>query len=1342
MERKRRRWWTWGLSTVAALVVLAATLSLVFRLVVDAVPDYRDKLQSLVAQAAGHPTRIGSMALTWQELQPSLDLRDVALLDPQGKPLLQVSRLRLGFSLGRLLTANWIPGTIEVYGLQLEADVDDLGHWSMRGFSGGSGNKLSDEEIERIAQLDRVRLRDSRLLVHDPQFSRQALSIGVGAAEVRRDGQRYTMSASLQPPSELATAASASATLRGDLARPETWQGSGVLQLNDIQGWPWLAGTLGPGVRLTLQQAQLHLSGRVEAGHLTELDAQAGASAIAAIRGKDTLARVTQLQLDVAAWPEPQAWRTEVRKLSLNGARGPTTAQGHFRYAVTEQGSSLDAGADGLRLDDLAPWLALWKDLPASAARLRDVRGDVHDLALHYEQTAAADAASAASTAIGDRYSVHARLAGAGLAADATQPGFSGLDGVVEADQDGGHLKLQQAALQVQLPDAFERPLPVASLSGDFGWKRGDAAAPGWRIGAPQFDWKLLGTSGHGQFSLLLPAQPETSPNLQFSADFAAEDVTVLKPWIPKDWGAGTRDWLTRALQHARVPQAHLQLDGPLADYPYVEKPSGHWLLDLTVADGTLAYAPGWPPAEKLQAQLRFRGHGLQISSSGAQIAGNTVDHIESQIPDFRQAQLTVDGSTHSDAARYYALLRNSPLSKKLASLLAATDAAGPAAVDVHLQIPLNVDDPPVHVTGTARFDGGTIKVRGIDPPVTNLRGRLAFDDNGVSSDGLSGQLYGSTLNATIRAEAESPDGVLLVQTDAPVQAADGLFAAYTPDWLRQRLGGTAHIAARLPFAGPHSGQLSLSSDLRGVAARLPQLVTKNAADSMPLTVTVGDGNAAKSTDADALRVRIDVADRLGVALRFGKAAKGPADALSTRSVEVRLGPGSMPRADADGVFVSGTPAVLEVTPWMDLLDEIDGSGDQAPAKPSPPASAGSAATSLALRGFDLTPQQLVYRGATLQQAHLLGTPDADGWSVHVDGANAQGLIAFNRSGGGHLQARLQRLYLQPLADMSAPGEDAANAANVEKARPFDPTQAPLLDLACDSLKVGAADLGRLTLLTARIAGGQTLDPLKLEGGQLQTNTRGTWLRRNGSSYADLSFEFDARDLGGVLEAFGYAKTMDGKKARFSGTLTWPQNPDGLELAQARGKVSLAVEKGVLQAVKPGAGRVLGLVNLYALPKRLLTLDFHDVVSTGLVFDTLGGDFALADGQAQTSNLKVDASSMKMQMSGRIGLAARDYDQKITIYPNVTTGVTVGATLLGGPIAGGIALLAQEVFNKPFNALSQFSYRVTGSWDNPQVKVGEVKEAPKTAAPPPPAPEPAPTPAPDAAPPPAEQNGG
>ena len=57
--------------------------------------------------------------------------------------------------------------------------------------------------------------------------------------------------------------------------------------------------------------------------------------------------------------------------------------------------------------------------------------------------------------------------------------------------------------------------------------------------------------------------------------------------------------------------------------------------------------------------------------------------------------------------------------------------------------------------------------------------------------------------------------------------------------------------------------------------------------------------------------------------------------------------------------------------------------------------------------------------------------------------------------------------------------------------------------------------------------------------------------------------------------------------------------------------------------------------------------------------------------------------------------------------------------LLGGPIAGAVALIAQEVLNKPLNQVTQLSYRVTGGWDNPQVTQGPAAPAaPATEAPP------------------------
>jgi uncharacterized protein YhdP len=330
----------------------------------------------------------------------------------------------------------------------------------------------------------------------------------------------------------------------------------------------------------------------------------------------------------------------------------------------------------------------------------------------------------------------------------------------------------------------------------------------------------------------------------------------------------------------------------------------------------------------------------------------------------------------------------------------------------------------------------------------------------------------------------------------------------------------------------------------------------------------------------------------------------------------------------------------------------------------------------------------------------------AGGWSAQLAGAGAQGTVSQSGEGPGSLRVRLQHLAISDFEP--APERLAAQPAGpqgVGARAAFDPNQAPTLDLSCDALTVGGADLGRLALITSRIADGQQTETLRLAGRDMAVDAKGRWRRRQGQSSAELSFAASSAHIGTVLQAFGYAQTMDAKETRIEGQLAWPTEPDGLELAKAQGELRLEVHNGTLKSVEPGAGRVLGLLNLYALPRRL-SFDFRDVVSKGMGFDRLAGSFRLAGGQAVTEDLAINGPSLKLEMRGRIGLAAHDYDQRVTVYPDVSTGVTVGATLLGGPIAGGIALVAQQLFGKPFNQLGQFSYHVTGSWDNPQIRRG------------------------------------
>ncbi|MBL6749975.1 MAG: TIGR02099 family protein [Nevskia sp.] len=1269
MERRRRRWWTLGSTVVAVLVIAAASLSLSFRFAFNTVPAYRARVQSWASQALGRPTRLGSIAMTWRGLRPSLDLSDIEVLDDQGAVQARAARLRLGFSLGRLLAGRLAPDVAELYGVVLQADADAQGHWSLRGFGEGRTSQDRGALLRQLAGFALVRLVHGEAVLYDPAISDAPLRVTLPRAELRHSEHAYSLQAALTAPAQIGGDGRIEARFDGDPARPDDWNGTWKLDFGGFSGWPGLRAALAPDVGLDLRGARLNLSGVVRGSRPESAGIGLLADSVSALRGGRPAARFERPQLQAQARYQAGDWHVQISRLAyVNGAGEDISSRGTLDLHSTAGGRACDLALERLRLDDLAPWLAVLRGVPARAA---DLGGELRDLSLHAGPGAAA----------GQGFQASARLLGVALRSRADEPGFSGLDGLLRFDPAAVHLQLRQASPRLDLPELFAAAVPIDSLNADV-----DAAAgaAGWRISAAKFDWKALGARGGGQLDLLLPASAAQSPSLRLLAEFSAADVGALKPYMPRHWGAGTREWLSRALQGGSIDNGQLQLDGPLGDFPFVEHPGGTWALDFDVVDTRLDYARNWPGLEHLRAALKFRGHGLQIAGVG-RIGSTRVDRVAGQIADLRQASLTVDGGTHGDAAGYYAFLRASPLSRKLAGLLERTDASGPADVDIHLQIPLQQDDPDVSFSGRARFDGGDLRIGGIGQPVHGLRGTVQFGDRGVRAERLAGQLYGTALDATVRGEGDSPDGVVRIGFAAPAEPSDGLLAAFVPDWLRLHLHGSSRWSARLPLAGARSGQLALETDLRGIASDLPAPLGKAAEEALPVSVGVSGGTAGAGGETP-LRVSVQAGDRLRLALRF--AQKGAAAPL--RAADVRLGAGPMPRADEDGLRIGGEVADLDFGAWLDLFGGVGIGG-------------GEDGGALAFRGADLTAQRLIYGGFAVRPVHLAATPAAGGWSIRADGPGAAGTVEWSAAGGGSIRADLQHLGLDA---MPAPA-----AAPDRHARPFDPSQAPVLDFSSESMQVGEADLGRVSVRTQRIAGGQSLQQLSVQGRQIVASASGQWTRQDQVSAARLEYSSTIRDAGEVLRGFGYAENLDAGKADFSGRLAWPGAADGLELAQAAGSVSLKVGKGTLREVNPGAGRVLGLLNLYALPRRL-TFDFHDVVSKGLGFDSLSGTFTLTDGQARTEDMKIVAPSMRMEVRGRIGLAARDYDQRVTVYPDVSTSVAVGATLIGGPIAGGVALLAQEIFNKPFNQIGRFSYHVSGTWDNPQVNAEGKEDAP------------------------------
>jgi uncharacterized protein YhdP len=124
-----------------------------------------------------------------------------------------------------------------------------------------------------------------------------------------------------------------------------------------------------------------------------------------------------------------------------------------------------------------------------------------------------------------------------------------------------------------------------------------------------------------------------------------------------------------------------------------------------------------------------------------------------------------------------------------------------------------------------------------------------------------------------------------------------------------------------------------------------------------------------------------------------------------------------------------------------------------------------------------------------------------------------------------------------------------------------------------------------------------------------------------------------------------------------------------------------------------------------------LQLDFSDLFDKGLSFDNIKGRFTIQGGQIYTEDLQLESPAVGVDLRGRIGLEARDIEQTITITPSVSISLPIAGALVGGPVVGVIALLAERVFKDKINQVGSYQYRLTGSWNDPTIEL--IKAAPR-----------------------------
>ena len=204
-----------------------------------------------------------------------------------------------------------------------------------------------------------------------------------------------------------------------------------------------------------------------------------------------------------------------------------------------------------------------------------------------------------------------------------------------------------------------------------------------------------------------------------------------------------------------------------------------------------------------------------------------------------------------------------------------------------------------------------------------------------------------------------------------------------------------------------------------------------------------------------------------------------------------------------------------------------------------------------------------------------------------------------------------------------------------------------------------------------------------------------------------------SNNLENLLNYWNFTHSLRDSSLDSNFDISWKGNLFDFSLDKVYGDFSANMKEGRIKKVGNRVTRIFGLFNIDLLAKRL-SLDFDDVTKNGFYYNTLDGDFRIDSGSIFTTNLFVRGPSAELLAVGTTDIMNETYDMQVIASPEF--GETLPAiALLGGPITAAATFAAEKLakaFGKDINDLIKIRYKVSGSWDNPVIKVIRRKNDP------------------------------
>lgn len=1314
------------------LLVLGVSLGMAWTAlhfwIVPRIDTHRPALERLAQKTIGVPVRIGEISAESTGWVPSFELRNIELLDPEGRTALRLPKVMVAISVRSVL------------GLKLEQLVLDGPELDVRQMANGRW---------RVAGLDWTTQKGGDNAAADWLFAQREVIVRGGTLHWTREGatpdaaqtEPVSVTLSLRELDLVLRNSARHHDVRLDATPPDDWGqrfvtvGRFKRNLLSIHPGRWADWTgqlysyfpqmdvaqLSPympaGVKVTSGQGSLRLWNDVSNGQwaggvadvdLTELQTRwaQDETPLAFERLSGRLSgRVSPLGFEVStqhlafvsdqglAWPGGNASLTYTYPLGKNAASGQLQADHLDLLALREV---------ALR----TPLPAVWRQ----RLQQQTVSGEVDALQWRWQ---------------GDwqspqRYDGQVTLQKLSLPPPTTRqgenqsrwPGVQGAQAQLKLNQDGGRLELNMGADgAVFLPGILEdAEVRVQSLHAQAVFKRENSQ---WRVP----DWKLELTNAdlqgqwQGQWN---PAPQGQGPGtLDLQGKIKQANAAQAHRYLPLSLPANVRQYVRDAVAKGIYSDVQVKIKGDLAKLPFATSKDGDFRFAGRVQDVELDYLPAallppktlpWPRLHKLSGQLVFDHLGMKLSDASARAGdprtGLLLTAGQVDIADMLNTPvLNVSAENKGPAAQVLTLVQKSPLDAMLSGALRQTQATGNVQTRFKLAVPL-LTPQNTKLQGTVILGGNDVRMTPDTPLLEKLQGTVQFSETGFSLSGTQGRLLGGP----VRIEGGTRPSAGTASTESALQlraqgqiTAEGIRQAKEISplnaWAQHATGATSYSAQ----LGWRQGQpeFTFQSQLDGLALKLPAPLGKVANASMPVSLRTrvqGTG----STLRDQLQLEWgSVASALYV-----RDLSGPEPVVLRGSLTLGLPASQAPALPATGVTAAVTLDRFAVDEWQSLLPtELNAASPNAPGKTAWPA---YGPTRIGLQANTLTAD-----GRTLHQVAAGGVREGNTWRVNVDARELNGHVLYRQPTGdqlGHLFARLSRLNLPP-----------SSVAEVEGLLEAPPVNLPSLDIVVEQLELRGKKLGRIEIEALNTEQPKTrikaspewqLNKFNITVPEASLRSTGRWLTMAEGGQqrkTEMNFKLDISDAGALLTRLGTPNALRGGTGQLEGAVNWQGSPLALHYPSMSGQFAVKMGRGQFLKADAGAAKLLGVLSLQALPRRLL-LDFRDVFYEGFAFDSVRGDVSISQGIAYTRNMQIKGVNALVQLDGSADIAQETQKLRVVILPALDAGT---ASLVAGiavnPVVGLTAFLAQLFLQNPLIKANTQEFLIDGSWADPRV---------------------------------------